>query len=194
MQQIVLASSSPRRKTLLTKAGLLFEIHPSAYEEAPKDAPDPHAYAVEQAIEKARDVAQHYKTALIIGADTVVAIDNQILGKPRDKAHAMEMLQQLNNQTHEVITGYAVINTKNQKEIMGAETSRVTFKNVSREDMDAYIATGQPMDKAGAYGVQDGISSFIEKTEGDYANIVGLPVKQVLSALDGLMIHDTIPS
>ena len=188
-RKIVLSSRSPRRREMLTRAGLHIEIHPGSVDESAIPAKTPREFALKAALLKANDVAHHYADALIIAADTIVVLDNVILGKPRDEAEARAMLIQLSGRTHQVITGVAVKDTLRGHTALDAVTTAVTFHTLSRGQIDEYIASGDPMDKAGAYGIQNIGDSFVEGIDGDYDNVVGLPMAKVMEMLDMLSVE-----
>lgn len=176
---IVLASASPRRCELLKEMGLNFKICPSYMDETLEQSDlSPGIQAQYLALKKAEVVAAYHDVhTLIIGADTLVCINNQILGKPNDVAEAMHMLTMLSNQWHTVITGIALIHPDSlQQPIMAHETTRVKMRTLSFEEQRTYILTGEPMDKAGAYAIQGQGQHLIEKIEGCYTNVVGLPI------------------
>jgi len=174
-KKIILASASPRRKELLEKMGLEFEIITSDVEENIENGPYSKELVENLALEKALDVSRQVKTpALIIGADTVVVIDGIILGKPKDKYDAVRILGLLSGRTHTVVTSIAIIDTKKNTKTVESVESKVTFKKLSLKEVEDYIATGEPMDKAGAYGIQGYASSFITSICGCYTNVVGI--------------------
>ena len=182
MEIIVLASGSPRRKELLAKTGLKFSVVVSGGEEKAETS-DPAETVEKLSLDKASAVADllqaEKEPQLIIGADTVVACDGEILGKPSDREDAFRMLWKLQGQTHQVYTGVAMLvygEDGEAKEICHAERTEVFVHEMSDEEIRNYIASGEPMDKAGAYGIQGKAAAFIEKIEGDYNNVVGLPV------------------
>lgn len=174
MKHIILASASPRRKEILELADLKFDIMPSnAQEITTKTAPN--EVVMELASIKAKDIYEKSeKQSMIVGADTVVAYQGQILGKPTDEADAKRMLTMLSGQTHEVYTGVCVIEDEKIKTFY--EETKVTFYEISDEQIDRYIKTGEPMDKAGSYGIQGKAAVFIKGIEGDYYNVVGFPI------------------
>jgi septum formation protein len=181
--RLILASQSPRRKQLLEQAGLRFTIIPSAVDEDLVDLTAPDKLVKTLAEAKARDVAGGYPESWVLGADTIVLIDGEILGKPASTETARQMIQQLNGQTHEVFTGYAICCDTQKTCISGVEKTEVTFKNLSRQEIEWYIKTEEPFDKAGAYAIQ-GLGSFLVKRIcGSYTNVVGLPVCEVLEQL-----------
>ena len=182
MSRIILASRSPRRKKLLEQIGLSFEVHPSAAEEVIKHS-DPQEIVEDLALLKAKDVAHNFKDSLVIGADTIVVYQDEILGKPSDPQQALSYLQQLSGNTHSVFTGVALVKTdKNgavERTTAFNEQTKVVFSTLEIADMKAYVGTGNPMDKAGAYGIQDDLGAlFVEMIEGDYYNVVGFPLNR----------------
>jgi septum formation protein len=211
---LVLASSSPRRRELLTQAGYTFDVHPADIPEDPLPNEDPTAYVTRLAREKAQAVFAElsYKSSgapgpshlgtgestnpnlpsttslTVLAADTTVTLDNQILGKPADPADAARMLRLLSGRTHQVITGVALITAASTH--VASETTAVTFIALSDEDIAAYIATGEPMDKAGAYAIQGRAARWIPRIEGDYFNVVGLPIALVSTLLDSRLPGD----
>lgn len=173
----ILASKSPRRRELLRNIGLDAQIIPANIDESALSNLPPEKMVTQLAMLKAADVARSFKgETYVIGADTCVCVDGKILGKPRDIADAKRMLNMLSAKTHEVYTGYCVVDCKSGNAVARCERTRVSFRALSEKEMDAYIKTREPMDKAGAYGIQGKGSVFIEKIEGDYFNVVGLPV------------------
>lgn len=181
MKYIILASASPRRKEILELADLKFDVMPSdAQEITTKTAPN--EVVMELASIKAKDIyKKSEKQSMIVGADTVVAYQGQILGKPTDKADAKRMLTMLSGQTHEVYTGVCVIEDGKTKTFY--EETKVTFYEISDEQIDHYIKTGEPMDKAGSYGIQGKAAVFIKGIEGDYYNVVGFPIARFLQEI-----------
>ena len=181
MKHIILASASPRRKEILELADLKFDVMPSdAQEITTKTAPN--EVVMELASIKAKDIyKKSEKQSMIVGADTVVAYQGQILGKPTDKADAKRMLTMLSGQTHEVYTGLCVIEDGKTKTFY--EETKVTFYEISDEQVDHYIKTGEPMDKAGSYGIQGKAAVFIKGIEGDYYNVVGFPIARFLQEI-----------
>ena len=183
MQKIILASQSPRRRDLLKQIGLEFEIDPSNYEEDMTLDMEPRKLAEDLSLGKTKDVAQRHKDSIIISADTIIAVDNEVFGKPKTPEKAKYMLQKLSGRAHSVITGFTIINTEINKQISKSVETKVYFKNISEEEMDAYIATGEPLDKGGGYAIQGMAALFVEKIEGDYFNIVGLPIIAIVDEL-----------
>ncbi len=175
-RRIVLASASPRRRQLLAALGLVAEVIPADIDEEALQAPTPGALVEELARAKARAVAQRVREGLIIAADTTVYIDGMVLGKPRDEAEALTMLERLNGRTHEVFSGVAVLAQPEGICRSGHERTAVTFRRLRRRQLERYVATGEPMDKAGAYGIQERGAALVCRVEGCYFNVVGLPV------------------
>lgn len=180
MAELVLASKSPRRKKLLEQIGLGFEIAPSnASEEI--EVSDPFEYAKTLASRKAREIAPKCPDSIIIGADTVVVLDDEILNKPATHKEAFEMLSKLSSRMHEVITGVSLVQTDTRGKIINerqfAEVTEVFFRKIYDHEIIRYIKTGSPMDKAGGYGIQDDWGAlFVERINGDFYNVVGFPL------------------
>ena len=191
---LVLASASPRRRELLTQVGYRFEVHPAHIPEDPLPGEDPIVYVTRLAREKAEAVYReltshsiHPKDCLngqfaVLGADTTVTLDNAILGKPEDAADAARMLRLLSGRTHRVITGVALVTAKRTE--VAAEVTAVRFLTLSDQDIAEYVASGEPMDKAGAYAIQGRAARWIPRIEGCYFNVVGLPLALVCSLLE----------
>jgi septum formation protein len=193
---LVLASASPRRRELLAQAGYAFKVHPAHIPEEPLAGEDPIAYVVRLAREKAEAVfheltegtTRHGKEGgegrlAVLGADTTVTVDKQILGKPEDAADAARMLRLLSGRTHRVMTGVA-LKTAERVEA-AAEVTGVRFLTLRDEEIAAYVASGEPMDKAGAYAIQGRAARWIPRIEGCYFNVVGLPLALVCALLEG---------
>jgi len=174
---LILASSSPRRSELLTAAGIPFTIQSLPVDESPLPGEDPAAFTLRLAHAKAAVVFAHNDHATVLGADTIVVCDGEILGKPADAADAARMLAQLSGRAHQVITGVAILSPAGV--LTHAETTTVVMRAITPTEIVAYIATGEPMDKAGAYAIQGGAAPFITRIDGDYSNVVGLPVDAV---------------
>jgi septum formation protein len=197
---LILASASPRRRELLTQAGVRFEVRPAHIPEDPLPGEEPVAYVTRLAREKAEAVFRELAGALgargraeksddaeggplaVLGADTTVTLDGQILGKPADAADAARMLRLLSGRSHRVITGVALKTAEGVE--VAAEVTAVRFVSLSDAEIDAYVATGEPMDKAGAYAVQGGAGRWIPRIEGCYFNVVGLPLALVCALLE----------
>jgi septum formation protein len=186
--RLILASASPRRRELLKNAGLDFDVRPSAVVESVGAGESPEDFARRAAREKALDVAAAVPAgALVLGADTVVAIADEILGKPNDAGDATRMLQKLSGATHRVITGVCLVRAPKKVEAEEHETTSVTFRHLDENEIEDYLATGEPFDKAGAYGIQGFASRFVTRIEGCYFNVVGLPVARVVELLKPLI-------
>jgi septum formation protein len=177
-EKLVLASGSPRRKELLTAVGWEFEAITAGIDESLKPGEDPATYVQRLALTKAEAVATKLEHGLVLGADTTVVVDGHILGQPVDDEDAKRMLQLLNNKWHEVLTGVAVVRVAGESRV-AYETTRVRFAEMSEPEIGWYISTGEPRGKAGAYGIQGAAGLFIKEIEGDYFNIVGLPIRLV---------------
>lgn len=186
MKPIVLASTSPRRRSLLEQAGISFSVMaPDCDEHIEKKSPE--EYVMELSAVKCRTAAGEISyPALVIGADTIVYHKGQILGKPEDESQAQDMLRSLSDDTHQVYTGVTIIDTGTKREKTFAEKTDVTFYPLEEEEILNYIATGEPMDKAGAYGIQGKGVFLVSKIHGDYNNVVGLPVARLLRELKGM--------
>lgn len=180
---IILASASPRRIKLLKKIIKKFKVIPSRVQETEISAKTPEAFAVKAAIAKAEEVALKSKNAIVIGADTIVVLGKRILGKPKTQKEAIAMLKSLSGRTHRVITGIAVINSKTFEKYADYEVTKVKMKKVTDKEIVDYVKSGKPMDKAGSYGIQEIEGIFIDKIEGDYDNVVGLPIAKVKQLL-----------
>ncbi len=181
-KRLILASGSPRRRELLRNAGFTFEVIPP---EVAEDNPGNEAPAmlVERlALDKAEAVAGRFHrqdNVVVLGADTVVVVDSTLLGKPASPAEARQMLERLSGRTHEVITGVALVEPESARRTVAHETTRVFFRPLEPQEMEDYVATGEPLDKAGAYAIQGGASRFVTRVEGCYFNVMGLPVALV---------------
>ncbi len=181
--EIILASKSPRRREILENTKVRFSIKESEIDEIIKLNESPKETVMRLAYEKALNVANDNESALVIGADTIVVIDGKILGKPKDEKEAFQMIEQLSGKTHYVITGFALINLSLDKKIVDCEVSEVTFKNLSKACIKDYIQTGESLDKAGAYGIQGYGGLLVKNIQGDYFNIVGLPISKISDCL-----------
>ncbi len=181
-KRLILASGSPRRRELLRNAGFTFEVVPP---EVAEDNPGNEAPAmlVERlALDKAEAVAGRFHrqdNVVVLGADTVVVVDSTLLGKPASPAEARQMLERLSDRTHEVITGVALVEPESARRTVAHETTRVFFRPLEPQEMEDYVATGEPLDKAGAYAIQGGASRFVTRVEGCYFNVMGLPMALV---------------
>ena len=180
---LILASRSPRRRYLLKQAGLSFSVIPSSIDEASIPISSPEIYVKVLSEAKAYNVSEKYPEKWVIGADTIVLKDRTILGKPDSKAEARDMLKQLSGQTHEVFTGYSICCKEKRRTFSETVKTQVLFKVLSDQEIEWYIHTGEPFDKAGAYAIQ-GLGTFLVKSiSGSYTNVVGLPVCEVIEFL-----------
>lgn len=180
---IVLASSSPRRKELLALAGLKFTVDAADYAEDLSLRLKPHNLAKFLAREKARAVSHKYRNALIIAADTFIVFRSKLLGKPHTDREAARMLTLLSGKAHSVITGYAVLDSGSGRTVSRAVETKVWFRRLSPAEIRAYVDTGEPLDKAGAYAIQGRGSLIVKKIEGDYCNVIGLPLASLAETL-----------
>ncbi|MBQ4518244.1 MAG: septum formation inhibitor Maf [Clostridia bacterium] len=177
---VVLASGSPRRRELLEQIGLPFTVVPSQADETISEGLSPAMVVQSLSLLKAADVARtQSEEALVIGADTVVVLDDEILTKPQDGQDAAQMLRRLSDRCHSVLTGVTVFRRKDGKSVSVAEETLVYFKKLSDSEIASYVASKEPLDKAGSYGIQGLGGLFIEKIEGDYYNVVGLPLSRL---------------
>ena len=191
--KLILASASPRRRELLAQAGYRFEVQPSSVPESRRPGEDAIRFATRLAREKAEEVfaqrqaAGMAETAMVLGADTVVVCDGKVLGKPSDAADAERMLLLLSGRTHHVVTGVAVVWGSSSPPVVeiAAELTQVTMQTLSPEEVSRYVASGEPMDKAGAYAIQGYAGRWIPRISGCYFNVVGLPLALVASLLEG---------
>lgn len=183
MKKIVLASASPRRKEILSVTGLPFIVEPSDYEEKLDHTVNPHDLAKNLSMGKARNIAGKYRNALIIAADTFIVSTGKLLGKPHTSDEARKMLTLLNGKTHSVITGYTILDTETGKKITRSVETKVWFRKMSLEEIEAYVNTGEPLDKAGGYAIQGLGAMIVKKIEGDYLNVVGLPLFDLAESL-----------
>ncbi len=191
---LVLASASPRRRELLARAGFEFEVTPADVDERQRDRELPKAYVSRLAFEKAETVAAGLsdgRLQVVLGADTIVVVDDDILSKPRDTQDAREMLRRLSGRSHDVLTGVALLRGPERRSAV--EQTRVSLVELADDVIEWYLTTGEPMDKAGAYGVQGIASQFVERIEGSYTNVVGLPVS-VVSRLMRDIAQERLPS
>jgi len=185
--RVLLASSSPRRRELLTLVGIAHEVRPADIDESYLQGETPGAHAERLAREKAEKVARDDAEAVTIGSDTIVVVDGEVLGKPRDVHHAHAMLRRLSGRRHEVVTGVAAIwrgRTSSAIEVVG-----VTFRELGDAEIAAYVATGEPMDKAGAYGIQGYGATIVERVEGDYFAVMGLPLNRLVRMLEAMGVR-----
>jgi len=182
-QQIILASSSPRRYEILSRLGLTFTVHSADVEESVEDNLKPAEAVKNLALRKAAAVAPNYAQGLIIGADTIVVVDNTILGKPADSEDALAMLLTLQGREHSVYSGYAVMDAATGQTAVDYEHTTVIFRPIAEEEAKHYVATGEPIGKAGAYAIQGLGAVFVKEIHGDYFNVVGLPLFKLAQTL-----------
>lgn len=188
-RKIVLASGSERRKVLLRQIGLDFEVRESEYEEDMNAMNDPYELSKFLALGKARDVARHCNGEIVIGADTFAFFNDRFIGKPKDTDDAKRILKNFSGNTHNIVTGFAIINTETNDIINDYGEAKVTFRDLSDEEIDDYVATGEPMDKAGAYGLINRAAVLVDKVEGDFYSVIGLPLNKVYIALKRLGVN-----
>jgi septum formation protein len=190
--RVILASASPRRRQLLLLVGINHEVRPADVDETqlPGEAPDAHAERLARA--KAHAIAEHEPGAVVIAADTIVVVDGDVLGKPRDGHDARAMLRRLSGRTHTVLTAVAVARATRTESAL--ESVAVTFRALSDDEIDAYIATGEPMDKAGAYGIQGFGATIVERVDGDYFSVMGLGLRRLVELMARVGAPYTFPS
>ncbi len=189
MRKIILASASTRRHEILKLTGLKFSVCPSAYEEDLNLSLRPRELARHLSRKKAEAVANKYKDTIIIAADTFIVFKNKLLGKPHNEKDAEKMLRMLNGKAHSVITGFTIIDTGSNKILSRSVETKVYFKKLTREEISAYVRSKEPLDKAGAYAVQGLGAVFIEKIEGDFFNVMGLPIFTLTGSLEKFGIY-----
>jgi septum formation protein len=179
LEPLVLASGSPRRAQILRASDWPFEVEAANIDETAREGEAPIEYVERLACEKAEAVASGRASGLVLGADTVVVVGGQVLGKPADEADARRMLKLLDGRWHDVLSGVALVRAETNEVLVAHELTRVRFASMSDAEIDWYVSTGEPADKAGAYAIQGRAALFIEEIEGDYWNIVGLPIRLV---------------
>lgn len=185
---LVLASASPRRRRFLERLGLQFAVEPAEVNEDAFAGENPEAFVLRLALDKARTVAQRRIDSVVLAADTVVVLGSDILGKPQDSSAAVEMLMQLAGRTHLVWTGYSVVGLDAEIELAQAVCTEVRFVDFDRETAAAYVATGEPLDKAGSYGIQGRGGCLVEGIVGSWSNVVGLPMAELVADLRRLAV------
>jgi septum formation protein len=193
--RLILASASPRRRELLAQAGYAFAVEAADVNESEREGENPAEYVLRLAEEKAQAVfARHVTEAeplVVLGADTTVVCDGEILAKPKDVADAKRMLRRLSGRTHEVLTGVAIATSVGL--VSGVETTSVTFRAIPETELDFYCATNEPMDKAGAYGIQGYAARWIPRIDGDYYNVMGLPIARVVRLIEDALANSQQP-
>jgi len=180
---LILASASPRRKSLLEELGIEFTIRIADIDEQPGEEETPEAFVGRLAAEKALAVSRDHRSAWILAADTVVVLDGAILNKPANRREALAMLLHLSGRRHEVLTAFCLMQQTEEKRIVRSVRTEVEFMPLSREICEAYLGTGEPMDKAGAYGIQGQGGCLVRRIDGSYSNVVGLPLAEVVQGL-----------
>ena len=180
-ERVILASASPRRRELLTLIGIAHEVEPADIDESLRPGERPAAHAERLARTKAHTIAERRPDAVVIAADTIVVVDGDVLGKPRDEAAARAMLKRLSGRTHTVLTAIAVARAALTESAV--ESVDVTFRALTDDEIDSYIATGEPMDKAGAYGIQGFGATIVERVDGDYFSVMGLGLRRLVELL-----------
>ncbi len=190
-KKTILASASPRRAELLRQIGLKFEVRPSAVDEGKNKSESLRKYVKRVALSKALKAAEDVRDAIVIAADTIVIINKKRLGKPESPVSASAMLKRLSGRCHTVMTGLAVVDALTRKKITKVVETRVWFKKLTEDEIAEYVKSGEPLDKAGGYGIQGKASLFVKRIEGDYFNIVGLPLNTLYEILMALPLNYT---
>jgi len=183
MKEVILASASPRRKELLEKLGLKFRVEPGSYKEDIPAGSEPHELARKISLGKAAAVAAKHPNAVVIAADTFIVLGSRIMGKPHTEEEARKMLKAISGRPHSVITGFSLIDTDKNKALSKTVETRVYIRELTPDEIDAYVKTKEPLDKAGAYAIQGLGAIFVERIEGDYSNVIGLPLSALAGAL-----------
>ena len=189
---LVLASASPRRAALLRRMGFDFSVVTTEVDETFDPEADPAATAMRLSALKAEAALSGLSGGLVVGADTVVVLDGEMLGKPESRTDAGRMLSRLSGRTHEVYTGFTLIETGTGRRVSGVERTSVTFRRLEAWEIDDYVSTGMPMDKAGAYGIQDRSGLFVDRIEGCFYNVVGFPLTRFFEGLKKLIGPETV--
>ena len=181
--KIILASSSPRRSELLEQIGLEFQVCPSDSAETIETQTSPTQVVEELALIKARTVGERFKRGLIIGADTIAVLNQQIIGKPEDNQHAIEILRQLSGNRHKVVTGVSILDLDRKRQMVWSESTLVYFRRLRETEILEYVGNHNVLDKAGAYGIQGRAAAFVSRVEGCYFNVVGMPIAKLVEKL-----------
>lgn len=184
MTRFILASESPRRMALLKQIGLEFEVMPSGIDEEEVEFSHPKAYVKKLAQLKAKSVAKKIQDGVVIGADTMICIGSKIIGKPRDREDAAATLRELSGRVHEVVSGVCVIDKSSGRAVTKASVTRVKFRDLNDGLINWYVGTGEPLGKAGSYGIQERGALLVEWVRGDYSNVVGLPITTLVDILE----------
>lgn len=187
--KIILASASPRRKEIFSKTRLPFTIVESTYEEDMSLSMPPIELVKHLSAEKARDVAKNNSAAIVVAADTLIIYENHLLGKPKTEKRATEMLQMLSGKEHDIVTGVTILDSENNKEKSFHDITKVFMKKLSNDIIESYIKTGEPLDKAGAYALQELGAILIDHIEGDFFNAMGLPLAKLSEELCDFGVH-----
>ena len=182
-RKVILASASFWRKELLKRAGIQFDVQVSGHKENLNQKLSPKKLVIRLALEKARTVAIRHSNALVIGADTIAVFKGRVIGKPKDNKEARAILKQLSGRQHSLITGFVIIDTKTGQLVTRVEETKVWFRMLTLEEIDAYVKTKEPLTVAGGYAIQGGGASFAKRIEGDFYNVVGLPLASVVEEL-----------
>ncbi len=188
MRDICLASSSPRRKQILKDLGLNFVVTPPVKYREMLSGKEPDVLVCHNALGKAKEVGEQYKDSIIIGCDTIVIFNSEIFGKPLTPDNAKVMLTKLSGNYHTVFSGLAVIDTQINRELVGYDKTEIKFKDLSEKEINNYVESGEPLDKAGAYGIQECGGAFVESVKGSFSNVVGLPKELLIRFLAELEI------
>lgn len=188
---MILASTSPRRRELLGRLGRAFRVVSPGADERPPEGAAPEEAACALAVRKAESVVARFDEGIVIGADTLAAANGRIIGKPEDAEHARELLRFLSSRPHTVITGVCLIDAASGRRRVAAERTRVVMRRMSEEEIDDYVATGEPMGKAGAYAIQENGDRYVERIEGSFSNVVGLPLELIERLIKELEEGDT---
>jgi septum formation protein len=192
---LILASQSPRRKLLLKQIGLRFVVRPSAVREDLWYHESPEHNAKRIALSKAAEVSSKFKRGIVIGADTIVVLGKTILGKPRTKSEAKTMLKKLSGRMHTVFTAFALIDVATKRRVVRIEKTKVWFRVLTNREIESYVRSGSPMDKAGAYGIQDDYGAvFVKRVEGCFYNVVGFPLTSFYQTLEEFVAHRHAPT
>jgi septum formation protein len=185
---IILASRSPRRIHLLCQIGIQFTVEESGVEENFTEGTSPETIVRQLSLQKAKKVAERIESGVVIGADTIVVLDGTILGKPSSREDAKRMLRLLGGKTHTVFTGFALVDVKTEKSHVDYEKTEVTFRRLTEEEIEDYVESGSPMDKAGAYGIQDDYGAvFVERINGCFYTVVGFPLSKFYSSFNAFL-------
>ena len=192
--KFILASGSERRRALLSWLSVPFSVVISHFNERSIDATDPEKLVKQLALEKAKAVAGQFRVGLVIGADTVVRVDHETIGKPKDEEDAARILRKLSGTTHVVFTGVAVVNAHSGESFVEVEKTRVTFRKLEESEIRAYVASGEPLDKGGGYAIQMGARGFVTSVKGSFTNVVGLPLLLLTRLLEkhGYHVMNTV--